>query len=115
MIEKWFGLDRWFREASGDLLEALRIRDTAPFLETDVPYEEWVAVFMAGLAMFPDAAAALLLDLARYHTDDGARFNAVQMLIDHDQLSRAQAAQLLTAEIDPDTWTLLAEFTLEKE
>src|SRR3546814_7240645 len=42
-IEQWFGLDRWFRETTGVLFEAMRVRNVSPFLDTDIPYEEWVA------------------------------------------------------------------------
>src|SRR3546814_14904156 len=37
-IEQWFGLDRWFRETTGVLFEAMRVRKVSPFLDTDIPY-----------------------------------------------------------------------------
>src|SRR3546814_3788286 len=55
-IEQWFGLDRWFRETTGVLFEAMRVRNVSPFLDTDIPYEEWVATIQSGLDLFPKQA-----------------------------------------------------------
>lgn len=113
-IEQWFGLDRWFRETTGVLFEAMRVRNMTPFLDTDIPYEEWVATIQSGLDLFPKQAVALLRNLARSHVDDGVRFNAVQMLIDCDELAQADAADLLAAEIDEEVQSLLLE-TLDRQ
>nr|WP_293859689.1 hypothetical protein [Sphingomonas sp. SCN 67-18] len=109
LIEQRFGLDRWFREVSGDLFEAMRVRNPAPFLDCDIPYEEWVATIEAGLAAFPEQAADLLRFLAERHPDDGVRFNAVQMLIEDGRLDPAEAARLLRMETDPDVQLLLED------
>lgn len=113
-IEQWFGLDRWFRETTGDLFEAMRVRNVTPFLDTDIPYDEWVATVQSGLALFPDQAVALLGSLARNHVDDGVRFNAVQMLIDCDELTQSDATDLLAVEIDEEVQSLLLE-TLNRQ
>lgn len=107
VIEQRFGLDRWFREVSGDLFEAMRVREVAPFLDSDIPYEEWIATIEAGLSMFPKETIELLRYLAGQHPDDGVRFNAVQMLVERDGLDRADILRLLSAEIDPDLRLLL--------
>ena len=89
MIEAKFALDREFREVSGHLMEALRNGDPAPFLDSDLPYEEWLAVLHFGVSRFPEAAGGILRVLAREHFDDGVRFNSVQLLDDAGQLKSA--------------------------
>jgi len=42
MVEEKFAVDREFREVSGNLVEALRNGDAAPFLDNGLPYEEWL-------------------------------------------------------------------------
>ena len=57
-IERAFALDNEFREVSGHLVEALRLGDAEPFLaETNLPYEEWLAVMKTALDLFPKRAS----------------------------------------------------------
>ena len=115
LIEEWFGLDRWFREVSGDMFEAMRIRNPEPFRDSDIAYEEWMATIKAGLAMFPEQATELLHHLAERHADDGVRFNAVQMLIEDGGLGPAEAARLLGTGTDADVRQLLEETLTHQE
>ncbi|RUV41187.1 hypothetical protein EOD29_23840 [Mesorhizobium sp. M1A.T.Ca.IN.004.03.1.1] len=110
LVEQAFAVDHEFREVSGHLVEALRTGNATPFLdETGLPYEEWLAVFAAGLSRFPNTTAHVLKELARAHFDDAVRFNAVQLLDDADELASADIAILLASENDPDTRLLLHE------
>jgi hypothetical protein len=49
-------------------------RNAAPFLEIELPFEEWMAVLISGLSIFPDRCAGILKTLARDHFDDGVRY-----------------------------------------
>jgi len=89
MIEEKFAVDREFREVSGHLVEALRNGDATPFLDNDLPYEEWLATLNFGLSLFPEPTGSVLRVLAQDHFDDGVRFNSVQLLDDADQLEAA--------------------------
>jgi hypothetical protein len=66
---------------SGQLVEALRRGDPEPFLtETELPYEEWLAVMKTALDLFAKTASRILFRLASDHYDDLIRFNAIQLL-----------------------------------
>jgi hypothetical protein len=108
-IEEKFILDREYREVSGLLLEAARMGDAAPFLETGLPFEEWVAVLVSGQSIFPDHCASILTTLARNHFDDGVRYNAISLLDDAGQLDTAEIESLLRSEHEPETRELLFE------
>jgi hypothetical protein len=108
-IEEKFILDGAYREVSGHLLEAVRIGEAAPFLETELPYEEWLAVLRSGQSIFPDHASSILKVLARDHFDGGIRYNAVAMLDDARQLDRIEIETLLRSEHDPENRELLFE------
>ena len=109
MVEERFAVDQEFREVSGDLVEALRNGDAAPFLDNDLPYEEWLAILSCGQSLFPESTGSILRVLAREHFDDGVRFNSVQLLDDADQLEAADIDALLKTERDPETAALLRE------
>jgi hypothetical protein len=109
MVEEKFAVDREFREISGHLVEALRNGDAAPFLDNDLPYEEWLAILSCGQSLFPESTGSILRVLAREHFDDGVRFNSVQLLDDADQLEAADIDALLKTERDPETAALLRE------
>jgi hypothetical protein len=109
-IEEKFILDRAYRELSGQLVEAVRTGDAAPFLENQLPFEEWMAVLVSGQSIFPDRAASILKTLARNHLDDGVRYNAIALLEDAGQLTRADIESLLQGEHDPETHELLSSF-----
>lgn len=109
LVEERFGLDRWFREVSGDLFEAIRLRNPVPFFETDIPYEEWIATIEAALKAYPEQAKELLGHLAEHHDDDGVRFNAVQLLIEYACFVPAVASRLLATESDADVRALLKD------
>jgi hypothetical protein len=79
-VEELFAADRSFREVTGHLVEALRYGDESPFMDSEIPYEEWLAVFGAGLSLFPQSTGKVLRLLARNHFDSGVRFNAVMLL-----------------------------------
>jgi hypothetical protein len=109
LVEEKFAADREFREVSGHLVEALRNGDAGPFLDTDLPYEEWLAVIACAESLFPDNRSQMLKTLARDHADDGVRFNAITMLDDAGQLDVADIIELLHGERDSDTQELLRE------
>jgi hypothetical protein len=44
LVEEKFSVDREFRYVSGDLVEAVRNGDASPFVDCNLPYEEWLAV-----------------------------------------------------------------------
>jgi len=108
-VEEKFAVDREFREVSGHLVDALRSGEAGPFLDTDVPYEEWLAVFVCGQSLFPESSSKILKTLAREHIDDGVRFNAIAVLDDAGQLDVAEMKELLRSERDDDTRELLRE------
>lgn len=101
-------MDRAYRELSGQLIEAVRTGDAAPFLENQLPFEECTAVLISGQSIFPDRAASILKTLARSHFDDGVRYNAIALLEDAGQLTRADIENLLQCEHDPETHELLS-------
>jgi hypothetical protein len=108
-IEEKFILDREYREVSGHLLEAARKGNAAPFLETELPFEEWVAILLSGQSIFADRCAGILKTLALRHFDDGVRYNAIALLDDAGQLDTAEIEGLLRREHDPETRELLFE------
>ena len=61
-------------------------------------YEEWLAVIRCGQDRFPTSTAKVLKILAREHSDDGARFNAVMLLDEAGQLEIADLETVLTRE-----------------
>jgi hypothetical protein len=107
MIEERFAVDGEFREVSGHLVEAMRKGRPDPFFNTDLPYEEWLAVMSCGQSFFADATTKVLKELARRHHDDGVRFNAIQLLDDAGQLTSEYVKSFLLTERDPDTQELL--------
>jgi hypothetical protein len=107
LVEEKFAVDHAFREVSGHLVEDLRNGDAEPFLNTDLPYEEWLAVMACGQSLFSDATGRVLKTLAQDHADDGVRFNAVMLLDEAGQLTRTDAKKLLSGETDPDILELL--------
>lgn len=107
-VERAFAVDDEFREISGHFVEALRLGESAPFLdETGLPYEEWRAVMFAALGLFPTMSARVLYAVARDHYDDVVRFNAVQLLDDAELLTASDISALLATEQDPDNIDLL--------
>lgn len=109
-IKRAFAVDDQFREISGHFVEALRLGDFAPFLdETGLPYEEWRAVMLTALGLFPMMSARVLHAVARDHYDDALRFNAIQLLDDADLLTVSDISALLATEQDPDNIDLLRE------
>ena len=65
LVEEKFSVDRGFRHVSGDLVEALRKGDASPFIDSDLPYEEWLAVIRCGQDFFPTSTAKVLKTGAR--------------------------------------------------
>jgi hypothetical protein len=102
LVEEKFAVDREFRHVSGDLVEALRNGDASPFIDSDLPYEEWLAVIACGQCLFPTSTAKVLKILAREHFDDGARFNAVMLLDEAGQLEIVDLEAVIRRETDPD-------------
>jgi hypothetical protein len=114
LIERAFAPDNEFREVSGHLVEALRRGDAEPFLaETDLLYEEWLAVMKTALDLFPKMASPILFTLAADHYDDTVRFNAIRLLDSGGYLTADRIAKLLEEERDPDTVELLQSLSLE--
>jgi len=102
LVEQKFAVDREFRHVSGELVEALRNGIADPFLDTDTPYEEWLAVVACGQSLFPISTAAVLKCLAREHFDDGVRFNAVMLLDEAGGLEMEDLEAVIGRENDPD-------------
>ena len=114
VIERAFAVDNEFREVSGHLVEAVRRGDAEPFLaETDLPYEEWLAVMKTALDLFPKTASLILFRLASDHYGDSIRFNAIQLLGGDGYLTAARISKLLEEERDPDTIELLQTLRLK--
>jgi hypothetical protein len=109
LVEKKFAVDRAFKMVSGQLVEALRNGDAGPFLDTDVPYEEWIAVMECGQELFSDSTYGILKILARDHFDDGVRFNAIAMLDDAGKLDARAVEALLAHECNAETLELLRD------
>jgi hypothetical protein len=107
IVEQKFAVDHAFREVSGHLVEALRNGDVEPFFDTDLPYEEWLAVIAVGQSLFPETTARILKVLAHEHPDDGVRFNAVMLLDEAGDLSEDDVEQMLLREDDPEVLDLL--------
>jgi hypothetical protein len=107
LVEERFAVDHAFREVSGHLVEALRNGDAEPFLDTDLPYEEWLALMECGQTQFPDATGRMLKCLAQEHPDDGVWFNAAQLLDEAGHLAAGDIARLIARERDPEVLELL--------
>lgn len=73
-LEQEFAVDAEFREISGHFVEAIRKGNIEPFLDSELPYEEWLAVFAVGRAYFPELTDESLKALARDHIEGGLRF-----------------------------------------
>jgi hypothetical protein len=109
LVEEKFAVDREFRSVSGDLVEALRNGDAAPFIDADIPYEEWLAVIAVGRSLFPESSARVLKSLAREHYDDAARYNAVVLLDEAGALETADVDAVIDRECDPEILEFLYE------
>jgi hypothetical protein len=109
LLMQKFGMDTAYAEASGRLLQAIKIQNAQPFLETEVPYEEWLAVMACGEDQFPESTWHILKVLARNHHDDGVRFNSISILIDAGVVSELEANELAGSETDADCLALLAQ------
>jgi hypothetical protein len=90
-------------------VEALRNGIADPFLDTDIPYEEWLAVVACGQSLFPIWTAAVLKRLAREHFDDGVRFNVVMLLDEAGELGMEDLEAVIGRENDPDALEALIE------
>lgn len=112
-LEERFAVDGEFKQVSGELVEALRTGNPAPFFEEAIAYEEWRAVLETGLSLFPEAATEILQAIASDHQNDGHRYNAVQILLEAQMCNRVFMQRLATAESDPDTLELLMEYLSE--
>ena len=108
LVMQRFPADRTFREVAGHLVEALRNGDVGPFLDSDIPYEEWLAVMSCGQSLFPESANRLIKQLALEHFDDGVRYNAVLLLDEAGALSSTVVEQVMAREPDPEAQELLA-------
>jgi hypothetical protein len=109
LVEEKFAVDRAFRGVSGDLVEALRNGNADPFLDSDIPYEEWLAVIAVGQFLFPDSSNKVLKALAREHYEDGGRFNAVLLLDEAGALEVSDVNAVIAREYDPEILELLRE------
>jgi hypothetical protein len=109
VLDERFPIDREFREVSGQLIECLLLGDAGQFMDSELPYEEWLAVLRTGQSLFPNTTSTVLLSLARDHYDDGVRFNAIQLLDEAGSLTEAAATELLAGEQDPETVQLLID------
>jgi hypothetical protein len=109
LVEEKFAVDREFRTVSGELVEALRIGDADPFMDTDIPYEEWLAVIAVGQSLFPEPSARVLKFLAREHYDDGARYNVIVLLDEAVALETADVDAVIAGECDPEILEFLYE------
>jgi hypothetical protein len=109
LVEEKFAVDREFRGISGDLVEALRNGDSGPFMDADIPYEEWLAVIAVGQSLFPESSTRVLKALARWHYDDAARFNAVVLLDEAGALETADVDAVMAGEFDDDIVEILCE------
>jgi hypothetical protein len=108
-VEKKFIPDGQFRELSGHLVEALRKGDVGFFINSDLPYEEWLAVVACGQSLFPELTTNVLRTVAQEHLDDGVRFNAIMLLDEAGQLSGSDIEGLMDLEHDPEILELLGE------
>jgi hypothetical protein len=109
LVEEKFAVDREFRHISGDLVEALRNGDAIPFIDADLPYEEWLAVIACGQCLFATSTTKVLKILAREHFDDGVRFNVVMLLDESGQLEIVDLEAVLHRETDLDARETLLE------
>jgi hypothetical protein len=109
LVEEKFAVDRKFRSVSGDLVEALRNGNADPFMDTDIPYEEWLVVIAVGQSLFPESSARVLKFLAREHYDDAARYNAIVLLDEAGALEIADVNAVIARECDPETLEFLYE------
>jgi hypothetical protein len=109
LVEQKFAVDREFREASGELVEALRSGDAGPFADSELPYEEWLAVIACGLELFPSPTVSVLKTMARAHFGEGLRYNAVMLLDEAGQLETADVEGAISIETDPDAMEALVE------
>jgi len=109
LVEEKFAVDCEFRSVSGDLVEALRNGNADPFMETNIPYEEWIAVIAVAQSLFPDSSAQVLKTLAREHYDDGVRFNAVVLLDEAGALETVDVDAVIAREYDPEILEVLSE------
>ena len=91
------------------IVEALRNGDAAPFIDADIPYEEWLAVIAVGRSLFPESSARVLKSLAREHYDDAARYNAVVLLDEAGALETADVDAVIDRECDPEILEFLYE------
>ena len=109
-IRKLFPLDRTFAVICGEFFEAMRKGYTLPWLdESEIGYEEWLAVTRACMEQYPRQAVKVLRHVARLHTDPGHRWNAVQILNEYEMLDRRFAEVLKKHERDPELAELLSE------
>ncbi len=110
LARRVFPYDEQFHPEMGDALYEL---DTADDLDTyvefleDLPFEEWDAVLETYFQKNRDRCITALENIARYHSDDGWRFNAIRILVEHKSLEQKLQSELLQVEIDLETIELL--------
>ena len=109
-LDQHFPIDREFRFLSGELLEALRNGDFAPFLQGPaLPYEEWLAIVACGFTISPSSTLELLQVIARTHCDDGWRFHAVRILADAGSITLSDIVEIARYKTDRDNLELLCD------
>lgn len=104
--------DEGFHLHMGDALDALLTDgQVAQCMETleELPYEEWISVIQVALDKDVDKATIFLETIASSHLDDGARYNAIQILHEQGLLDQSFAEDLLNFERDHETHLLLKE------
>jgi hypothetical protein len=105
-----FPADWAFHERLGEALRLIEVAgDVAAISEVleSVAFEEWETFVMQALRKQLVEANAFLRWVARWHFDDGWRFNAIRILSEEGLLDEAFRAELLLSERDPDTCQLL--------
>jgi HEAT repeat protein len=95
----------WSNKTRG--LRARNPNGSAKCLDSNVPYEEWLAVIACGENRFPEPTWNLLKSLARQHHDDGVRYNAIMILIDAGQLKKTEVKELAAYEQNPEVLEIL--------
>ena len=108
-LETRFAIDRSYKIASGELVEALRISNAEPFNDADIAYEEWLAVIDTGLTVYNTETLSVLDNLASQGYDDGLRFNAIRILDEEGKLTSSRIEELLIKEDDMETVEFLRE------
>jgi hypothetical protein len=114
-IRKFWNLDREFRHDSGLLAQAILSGRCGDSIQDDYPdllFEEWEGIVYYTISTDEERAFAALRHLARHSYDDGERYSALRILLEHDAIAHADAVQVAALDDSEEMADLMEAFPI---